>query len=111
MSRKTSAVPWSPCSTVSTPASTARRIPSAVIACAATGRPYPWAVSTSTRSSSWVNVGRASPLGPTLKSAYTLIQSAPWPIWLRTTRATCSAPVASSAPWGGSKAYSVRLGP
>jgi hypothetical protein len=59
ISLKTSSVPPYPCSIVSTPASVARRIPSAVVACAATGRPALCASSTSVFNSSSVNVGVA----------------------------------------------------
>ena len=46
MSLKTSGVPSPPCSMVSTPASDARRMPSAVFECTATGTPALFAVST-----------------------------------------------------------------
>ena len=58
-----SCVPPSPCSMVSTPASIARRMPSAV----GVGGDRPaaaFATSTIAASSSSVNVGRASPFGP-----------------------------------------------
>ena len=47
-----------------TPASVARRIPSAVVACAATSRPAEWDSSTSARSSSNENVGTCLPPRP-----------------------------------------------
>ena len=50
-------MPLKPCSMVSAPASTARRMPSAVVACTATGRPDECAASTAARSSSSVKVG------------------------------------------------------
>jgi imidazolonepropionase-like amidohydrolase len=64
ISRNTWGVPPSPCSIDSTPATAARRMPSAVLACATTGRPLLRATSTMCVSSSTVNVGRLSPLGP-----------------------------------------------
>jgi len=60
--RNTSGVPPSPCSIVSTPASAARRIPSAVVACAATGMLALFAVSTTSLISSSENVGAAPDL-------------------------------------------------
>ena len=64
ISLNTSGVPSPPCSIVSTPASAARRIPSAVFAWTATGTPALFAVSTASFSSSIENVGREPAIGP-----------------------------------------------
>ena len=60
----TSGVAMSPCSMPSTPAMTARVMPSTVLACATTGRPLDTDVRTIAAHSSVVKVGRASPRGP-----------------------------------------------
>ena len=64
ISLKISGVPASPCSIVSTPPRIARRMPSAVLECATTGRPLLRAVSTIVLISSSEKVGAASPRAP-----------------------------------------------
>jgi hypothetical protein len=63
MRASTSSVAPVPCSIVATPASTARRIPSAVLAWAAAGRPALRASSTAAAISSWVKVAVDGPPG------------------------------------------------
>src|SRR5262245_6340352 len=63
---KISGVPSPPCSIVATPASAARRMPSAVLACTATGTPALFAVSTASFISSTENVGCDPGCGPHL---------------------------------------------
>ena len=69
MSWNTSGVPPSPCSIVSTPASAARRIASAELAWAATGRPASCAAATSAASSAAENAGTGSPAALRIASA------------------------------------------
>ena len=64
ISLKTSGVPSSPCSIVSTPARIARRIPSALVAWAETGRPASCAALTAAAISSCEKVGREGSPGP-----------------------------------------------